>query len=53
VAQVGMDVAGAFFKFDHFRSPFACLSAAFNRSRIKSRSGPGVAMPRVLFFWKQ
>ena len=52
--QVGVDVTAAHIKFNrfivHFPSFPASASAVFSRSRIKSRSGLGVAMPWVDFF---
>ena len=42
-----------FLQFQSFFSPLEYISAACKRSRIKSISGFGVAIPCLDFFWKQ
>jgi hypothetical protein len=37
----------------HFRNPFTYASAIFSLALMMSMSSFGVAMPRLLFFWKQ
>ena len=51
--EVGVDVGAALFDIDHDDDSLTCCSTALSRSRILSRSGLGVAMPLLEFFWKQ
>ena len=59
-AKVGKHVAGTTMHFNavnkssfHFRNSFTHASAIFSLTRMMSMSSFGVAMPRLLFFWKQ
>lgn len=49
-AEIGIDVAAAFFDDSHFRIPLACASATFNRSYIRSMLGLDLAIPCAGFF---